>query len=65
MKKLILSFIAIFLFNDTVLTWGFFSLHKINKMAVYTLTESMNTLSDGMVERQIRKSFLAIGCIWY
>lgn len=43
MKKLILCFIAILLFNDTVLTWGFFSHYKINKMAVYTLAESMNT----------------------
>ncbi len=43
MKKLILSFIAIFLFNDTVFTWGFFSHYKINRMAVYTLPESMNT----------------------
>ena len=42
MKKLILSFIAIFLFNDAVLSWGFFSHYKINKTAVYTLPESMN-----------------------
>lgn len=43
MKKVLLSFIVFFLVNDTVYTWGFFAHHKINKMAVYTLPESMNT----------------------
>ena len=43
MKKLLLSIIIVLFFNDTLFTWGFFSHYKINKMAVYTLPESMNT----------------------
>ena len=43
MKKVILCFIVFLLVNDTVYTWGFFAHYKINKMAVYTLPESMNT----------------------
>lgn len=43
MKKLLLSFIIIFIVNDSVFTWGFLAHYKINKMAVYTLPASMNT----------------------
>ena len=43
MKKALLSLILIFLLNESVFTWGFFAHYKINKMAVFTLPESMNT----------------------
>ncbi len=42
-KKVILLTLFLCFGHFTIYTWGFFSHYKINKMAVFTLPESMNT----------------------
>ena len=42
-KKVILLTLFFCLVHHSIYTWGFFAQYKINKMAVFTLPESMNT----------------------
>lgn len=42
-KKVILLTLFFCLVHHSIYTWGFFAHYKINKMAVFTLPESMNT----------------------
>jgi hypothetical protein len=49
-KKVVLLILIFFLGHHTIYTWGFFAHYKINKMAVFTLPENMNTFFLNHIE---------------